>query len=182
MNDPKDHWGLVRTVLLLPGTVLVFVPAAILWMSLDSRSAAALISPHGIQFWLALLAAGMGLGLSVWTSTLFTKFGDGTPAPWDPPMKLVILGPYRHVRNPMITGVLLILFAEALVFRSWPVALWMIVFCVCNMIYFPLIEERGLEKRFGEDYRKYKAHVPRWIPRLQPWEPGKEEEPLGPKP
>jgi protein-S-isoprenylcysteine O-methyltransferase Ste14 len=99
------------------------------------------------------------------------KFGDGTPAPWDPPQKLVIRGPYRHVRNPMITGVLLMLLAEALWFQSWPLALWMLIFFLGNFVYFPLVEEKGLEKRFGNDYREYKAHVPRWIPRLHPWYP-----------
>ena len=110
-----------------------------------------------------------GLGLAVWTVKLFVNFGDGTPAPWDPPKKLVIRGPYRHVRNPMITGAVLMLLAEAMLFQSWPISLWMVIFFMGNAIYFPLVEEKGLEKRFGDSYRKYKAHVPRWIPRLRPW-------------
>ena len=81
MINSKVHWGLARTTLVLPGTVLVFVPAAILWLSRDSPFAADLTSPHHIQFWLASLPAGIGLGLSIWTATLFIKFGDGTPAP-----------------------------------------------------------------------------------------------------
>ncbi len=99
------------------------------------------------------------------------QVGNGTPAPWDPPKKLVIRGPYRHVRNPMITGALLILLAEALLFQSWPLSVWMAVFFIGNTVYFRFIEEKGLEKRFGDDYRKYKARVPRWVPRLQPWNP-----------
>ena len=70
----------------------------------------------------------------------------------------------------MITGVLLVLLAEALLFHSWPIAAWMILFGVGNVIYFPLVEEKGLEKRFGGQYLKYKARVPRWIPRVRPWE------------
>jgi len=101
---------------------------------------------------------------------LFTKYGEGTPAPWDPPRKLVIIGPYRYVRNPMITGVLLVLLAEALLFGSWLIAGWMLLFLLGNVIYFPFVEEKGLEKRFGDEYLKYKARVPRWIPRLTPWE------------
>jgi protein-S-isoprenylcysteine O-methyltransferase Ste14 len=69
----------------------------------------------------------------------------------------------------MITGVLLMLSAEALLLQSWPVGIWMMVFFIGNAIYFPLIEEKGLEKRFGNEYRNYKANVPRWIPRLRPW-------------
>jgi protein-S-isoprenylcysteine O-methyltransferase Ste14 len=164
------HWGLVRTIILLPGTVLVFIPAIILRLTTDSRFPFKLITPRQVWFWLALLTAGIGLVLCVSTVRLFSKYGDGTPAPWDPPKKLVITGPYRYMRNPMITGALLLLLSEALLFHSWPIAAWMILFFVGNVIYFPFVEEKGLEKRFGDEYLEYKARVPRWIPRLRPWE------------
>jgi protein-S-isoprenylcysteine O-methyltransferase Ste14 len=107
------------------------------------------------------------------------KFGQGTPAPWDPPKKFVVRGPYRHVRNPMIIGVLLMLLAEAMVLQSWPITGWMIVFFIGNAIYFPLVEEKGLEKRFGQDYRQYKAHVHRWIPRIRAWQQAHDGENTG---
>jgi protein-S-isoprenylcysteine O-methyltransferase Ste14 len=149
--------------------VLVLFPAMILLLTRDSRFHPDISSPDEIRFWVSLLLAGVGIMFSIWTSTLFRKFGEGTPAPWDPPQKIVIRGPYRHVRNPMITSVLVFLLAEAIFFQSWPIAFWMIIFFFGNAVYFPLVEEKGLEKRFGEDYLKYKAHVPRWIPRLQGW-------------
>lgn len=161
-------------MIVLPGTALVFVPAIILTLAKNSGFFFQLSSPRQFSFWLALLPAGVGIGLAFWTVKLFKKVGRGTPAPWDPPEKLVIRGPYRYVRNPMITGALLILLAEALLFRSWPLAIWMGVFFVGNTIYFRFIEEKGLEKRFGDDYRNYKARVPRWIPRLGPWNPQNE--------
>jgi protein-S-isoprenylcysteine O-methyltransferase Ste14 len=104
------------------------------------------------------------------------KVGQGTPAPWDPPKKLVVRGPYRYVRNPMITGALLLLLAEAMLLQSWPIAIWLVLFFIGNSVYFPLVEEKGLEKRFGDAYRKYKANVPRWIPRLRAW---KDDQPMG---
>lgn len=165
------HWRLVVAMIVLPGTALVFVPAIILTLAENSGVSYQLATSEQRLFWLALLPAGVGLGLAGWTVRLFMKFGNGTPAPWDPPKKLVILGPYQHVRNPMISGALLILLAEALLFQSWPIAVWMLAFFIVNTIYFRFIEEKGLEKRFGEDYLKYKARVPRWIPRLQPWNP-----------
>ena len=79
------------------------------------------------------------------------------------------VGPYRHVRNPMISGVALILAGEALLWRSGALALWLGVFFVINHTYFLLSEEPGLERRFGESYRAYRANVPRWIPRARPW-------------
>ena len=169
------HWGLLKTIILLPGTVLVFVPTVILLTTRDSRLAPELVPPAQVWFWMALLAASVGLALSVWTATLFMKFGGGTPAPWDPPKRLVVRGPYRHVRNPMITGVLLMLFAEAIFLQSWPIAVWMMVFFIGNAVYFPLVEERGMEKRFGNQYRDYKEHVPRWMPRLSPWSQESDE-------
>jgi protein-S-isoprenylcysteine O-methyltransferase Ste14 len=168
------NWGLIKTIIVLPGTVVVFVPAGILWAAKNSKLSHQLISPDQIMFWLAVLAASLGLGLGIWTARLFLKFGHGTPAPWDPPKKLVVRGPYCYVRNPMITGVLLMLMAEAMLFQSWPLAVWMIVFFIGNALYFPFIEEKGLEKRFGDDYRVYKIHVPRWVPRLKVWKQGKE--------
>lgn len=160
---------MIKSIIILPGTVLVFIPAVILLITKDSGFHHNITSPDQIRFWLALLISAIGLTFSFWTAMLFRKIGKGTPAPWDPPKKMVIRGPYRHVRNPMIMSVLIILFAEALFFQSWPLILWMLIFFVGNSIYFPLVEERGLEKRFGEDYRKYKANVPRWIPKVKGW-------------
>ncbi len=54
--------------------------------------------------------------------------------------------------------------------RPLPLVAWLLVFVAANAIYIPLIEEPGLERRFGEDYRRYKANVPRWVPRLSPWQ------------
>lgn len=170
------HWGLVRSIIILPGTALVFIPTIILVVSYNSKCPPKLASPIEIWFWLALLVGGIGLALSSWSVALFMKAGEGTPAPWEPPKKLVIRGPYRYVRNPMITGVLLMLSAEAMLFHSWLTAIWMLIFFVGNAVYFPLSEEKRLEKRFGEDYWVYKAHVPRWIPRLRPWKPGGDDE------
>ena len=115
----------------------------------------------------ALFAFLIGAALFVSTVYLFATAGRGTLAPWDPPARLVVRGPYRFVRNPMITGVLLIIVAEALFFRSMPIAVWAAVFFVINAIYLPLFEEPGLERRFGDDYRQYKRDVPRLLPRLR---------------
>jgi len=165
------HLRLIFAIIVLPGTALVFVPAMILKLAENSGVSYQFANPDQIVFWLALLPAGVGLGLAFWTVKLFKEVGRGTPAPWDPPEKLVVRGPYRHVRNPMITGALLVLLSEALLFQSWPLAAWTAVFFIGNTVYFRFIEEKGLEKRFGDDYRRYKARVPRWIPRLQGWNP-----------
>ena len=161
---------LIKAVIVLPGTALVFVPGAILWLAVESGAAPAPAGPLLARFWYAVVPGTFGFALAFWKTRLFLTAGRGTPAPWAPPERLVVRGPYRHVRNPMITGVLLMLGAESLFFGSWHLTGWTLVFFAGNALYFPLVEERALEKRFGDDYRLYKANVPRWIPRWRAWE------------
>jgi protein-S-isoprenylcysteine O-methyltransferase Ste14 len=144
----------------MPFTVTVLVPALLVWRSGDRLGWGAIPG--------ALLVAA-GLLLVVWTVALFARVGEGTLAPWDPTQRLVVVGPYRHVRNPMISGVLAILLGEALAFRSWPLFLWFAIVLAVNAIYLPLVEEPGLSRRFGGDYERYRANVRRWVPRLRPW-------------
>jgi len=165
------NWGLIRTIIILPGSALVFIPGAILWVTGNTLCAASMPDSALISFWFSLILLCTGLVLAFWTARLFLTYGEGTPAPWNPPKKLVVRGPYCYVRNPMITSVMFMLLAEALLFRSWPLAGWLIIFFLINAIYFPLVEEKGLTKRFGDDYLQYKAHVPRWFPRIMSWSP-----------
>jgi protein-S-isoprenylcysteine O-methyltransferase Ste14 len=125
---------------------------------------------------LLVQVVGLGmvlLGLSLFVSSLrrFATNGKGTLAPWDPPRNLVIEGPYRYVRNPMISGVVFVLFGEALMLLSGPHVQWALIFLVINFIYIPLLEEQQLKARFGEAYLEYCRHVPRLLPRLRPWTP-----------
>jgi protein-S-isoprenylcysteine O-methyltransferase Ste14 len=71
----------------------------------------------------------------------------------------------------MISGVLAILLGEAALFASVTLLLWFAAVFAVNAVYFPLVEEPGLRKRFGAQYDAYRANVPRWLPRVRPWEP-----------
>lgn len=162
-------WKHLRAILLLPGTVTLVIPAVVLSVAgIPIRSFPApwnFILP-AIGLTLVLL----GVVLMVATIRLFVTVGKGTLAPWNPTQRLVVRGIYRHVRNPMITGVFCILLGEAATFGSPWLLGWFGVFCLANLIYIPLWEEPGLERRFGDDYLLYKKNVPRWIPRWKPWE------------
>ena len=151
--------------------VTVVLPALILInaQELDTRwpfSVPLYITSRGVG--VVLVAAG--LALLAKTIGLFAKVGKGTLAPWDPTQKLVVEGPYRYVRNPMITAVVTILLGESIFFGSIVIASWAFFFLAVNHIYFILSEEPGLVRRFGEDYKTYLKHVPRWIPRTTPWD------------
>jgi protein-S-isoprenylcysteine O-methyltransferase Ste14 len=166
-------WRQLRAIALLPGNVTIVVPALILLIGegpdfawgLDG-AAAALVVAAGC----ALLAAGFCLWL--WTVLLFSRVGKGTLAPWDPTRRLVVEGPYRHVRNPMISGVAAVLAGEALLLGSPGLAAWAAAFPLVNTAFFIAVEEPGLERRFGDEYRAYRRAVPRWIPRPGAWTAG----------
>ena len=155
-----------KAIMALPVPVSIIIPSLLLYFSGWQ--------PSDIVLWRLLIGAVCflaGLLLVVSTIRLFQKLGNGTHAPWDPTSKLVVSGPYAYVRNPMITGIVLILTGEALMLSSWAIVVWAIVFLVINMFYFPLSEEPGLRKRFGREYEEYCKNVPRYIPRLTPWKP-----------
>jgi protein-S-isoprenylcysteine O-methyltransferase Ste14 len=160
---------LLRAILILPVNVMIVVPALILWLTASGPYAGTLAGVATPHFWIAFLLILLGLVLGNATTRLFVRRGEGTPAPWDPPRRLVVRGVYRHVRNPMISGVIAVLLGEALLFQSLPLLGWAALFAAVNLIYIPFWEEPGLERRFGEDYRLYRRSVPRWIPRLRPW-------------
>lgn len=157
------------SIAILPLTVTVLVP---LWIARGSGIRLAL---GGSAAERALQAAGvalLGVGLVLFAASLrrFASEGEGTLAPWDPPRRLVVRGPYRFVRNPMISGVVFVLFGEAAVLVSRPLAVWALGFLALNAIYIPLMEEPMLEARFGDSYAAYRRHVRRFLPRLRPWD------------
>ena len=154
---------------ILPFTVLLIIPAVILWAT-GFRIGWGLGLPWDAVIVLAgALLMGSGLYYLSITIWLFISIGRGTLAPWSPTSKLVVIGPYRHVRNPMISGVLMTLLGESIVFGSLGIFICFLLFFIINHIYFIYSEEPGLARRFGNEYLSYKRNVPRWIPRLRPW-------------
>jgi protein-S-isoprenylcysteine O-methyltransferase Ste14 len=156
-------------IVLLPFLVVVVVPYWLLGGAAGDQEWGGRTVLVSLTRFAGALLLTAGFALFAWCVALFARVGQGTLAPWDPTRNLVASGPYRFVRNPMISGVALMLIGQTLLFRSWALALWACLFIVVNHLYFVFLEEPGLAKRFGEPYRRYKANVPRWIPRLSPW-------------
>ncbi|MDR0828053.1 MAG: isoprenylcysteine carboxylmethyltransferase family protein [Desulfovibrio sp.] len=154
----------ILPVLILPMNVLVFIPGILLWLTGYQWK-----MNYPVLLVIGCLLLLSGLGLAAWTMRLFHFIGQGTAAPWDPPQRLIVNGPYCHVRNPMLTSVFLMQAAEAILLNSITIFMLLVLFIIANMLYFPLVEEKALEKRFGESYREYRRNVPRWVPRLRPW-------------
>ncbi len=167
-----SRWRHARAIALLPGSVMLAVPAIVLLAGNGPNIGWGF---HGAVAGVAMLAGialiGAGLALWAWTVKLLARLGEGTLAAWDPTRQLVVAGPYRYVRNPMITGVAIVLVGETVLFGSPALLIWCAAFLAINYVYFLTYEERGLERRFGEAYRLYKQNVPRLIPRRTPWAP-----------
>lgn len=153
----------LRDVIILPFSVTVLIPW---WITKFEFQAAPWWSILiGVIFLLA------GLTLLIATIRLFYLFGRGTLAPWDETQQLVIVGPYRYTRNPMISGVLFILAGETAIVFSLPMLYWCVAFLVINTLFFIVWEEPRMEARFGESYRNYCKNVGRWLPRFYPFVP-----------
>lgn len=160
---------------LLSITALPFVVTVVIPIWVARRNNVTLSLAASLPYLLVQIAglAALVIGLILFVTSLrrFATEGQGTLAPWDPPRKLVVRGPYRYVRNPMISGVILILLGEALVLLSMPHLWWAVTFFAINAVYIPLLEEPQLRGRFGADYIDYCRHVPRLLPRARPWRP-----------
>jgi protein-S-isoprenylcysteine O-methyltransferase Ste14 len=163
----------LRAIGLLPVVATIVIPAIILYPDGPVNVGWGLGVPLAIlPPLLGGLLVCLGGLLAYRTIALFATVGRGTLAPWDPTRKLVVEGPYRRVRNPMISGVMAILLGEAVGLGSPPLLIWFALFFTVNAVYMPLVEEPGLARRFGDDYAVYKRNVPRWLPRPRPWTPG----------
>ena len=155
--------------LIAPVLVVGVIP---LWLIRNVLAAYDTSWPAGAPWvWLARLVGValflVGLVFFVWCVALFFTTGRGTIMPWDPTQRLIVAGPYRYVRNPMISGVLFMVAGQALIWGSALTGALAAFFFVVNHFYFIASEEPGLVKRFGESYRTYQANVPRWLPRLR---------------
>jgi len=115
---------------------------------------------------IGLLPLALGAFLDLWCVKDFIELGKGTPAPFDPPKNLVIKGCYRYVRNPMYTGLFLVLVGESALYASVFVFLYSLLVIAVAHIFVIFYEEPKLKKKFEGDYEQYLRIVPRWIPRI----------------
>src|SRR5678816_2543256 len=118
----------LRTILftlLVPGTVLGLVPCALIATGWGPRF------DLGTKHWMGLLLLIPGVGIIVWCFIDFVRRGHGTPAPYDPPRRLVVAGLYKYTRNPQYVGVILVALGEALVSGSMILLGYGIFLAVC---------------------------------------------------
>lgn len=121
--------------------------------------------------WLAAIPSVLGFTVALRCIWDFGWTGRGTPVPMMPPQRLVVVGFYRYVRNPMYVGFavgwigLWIVFGRATL--SSILAVTAVAAAVDLFVHF--YEEPTLRRKFGADYEEYCGNVRRWWPRLHPW-------------
>lgn len=153
---------LVRTIVyatLFIGLVLIYVPASLL-----SRSGVAGPSTLGLPQVAGMIVGAVGAAIALWCIFTFPTKGKGTPAPFDPPRKLVTVGPYRFVRNPMYIGAVVALAGASLFYESVPILIYTILFFLAMHLFVLWYEEPTLRTSFPNDYEAYCRRVRRWLP------------------
>lgn len=154
--------GLTYAVIFI-GLVLVFLPASIL-------SSAGVVRPAiiGATQIAGMILVPVGVALALWCVLTFAIVGKGTPAPFDPPRRLVVSGPYQFVRNPMYIGAGLAVAGTALYYGSSGLWLFTAVFLLIIHLFIIGYEEPTLRRTFGPDYEAYTHHVRRYWPVRRP--------------
>ena len=142
------------------GFVLVYLPSRVLQWSGIVRPAV-IAKPQVV----GMLIGAVGAVVALWCVYTFATIGRGTPAPFDPPRRLVIRGPYRFVRNPMYIGAGLALASAGLFYQSLALLGYAGLFILAAHVFVVLYEEPTLRRTFGQEYEKYCRQVGRWWPR-----------------
>lgn len=155
---------LIRTLTyasIFTGIFLVLMPERILAeMGMTAPASSGLVQS------VALIIAVLGSIIAIWSILSFAFIGRGTPAPFDPPRRLVVRGPYRYVRNPMYIGAILVLSGITVYLASFTLLFYTVVFWGITHLFVVFYEESVLKRKFEKDYNSYKAAVNRWWPKI----------------
>lgn len=152
-------------LILAPGIVAGYVP----WLMTHWRFESSSWEPDWLRWFGAVLIA-VGVIALIECFARFALRGRGTPAPVMPTEILVTSGLYRYVRNPMSVAVFVLVFGQAMLFAKKHTMVYAICVWLAFAVFVLLYEEPTLRRRYGEEYRKYCHNVPRWVPRLTPWQ------------
>jgi len=151
-------------LLVAPGTVAGLVPWAITHWHFQPT-----LFRHDVNHVLGAFLIALGLVPLLESFARFALKGLGTPAPVLPTRHLVVSGFYRHVRNPMYVGVVAIVLGQAVLFADTRLLGYAALLWLFMHLFVVAYEEPRLHRTFGAEYDAFRAHVPRWLPRLRPW-------------
>jgi protein-S-isoprenylcysteine O-methyltransferase Ste14 len=150
--------------LIAPGTIAGLLPYALTGWEMQP----AFFGSEAVR-WVGVVVIAVGFAILIESFARFVVKGFGTPAPVAPPKHLVIGGLYRHTRNPMYVGVVSAVAGQALLFGDTRLLWYAIIVWFAFHLFVLLYEEPTLRVTFGDEYERFCANVPRWLPRIRPW-------------
>ena len=142
--------------------------AIMIWLApiVDRAIGIRMSIPLAVRLPLGIILLLIGVPMVCWTIIRFLRT-KGSPIPFNPPPALVVNGLYRVVRNPMHLGWTVLLVGVALLMQSFTLLVIFIPpFILVHIIYLKFVEEKELEKKFGQAYIDYKKKVPMFFPGL----------------
>ena len=155
--------AIVRTIAyatVFVGIVLVYVPATVI-----ERAGVGYPTAFGAAQFTGVLVGAIGAAIMLTCVGSFATIGEGTPAPFDPPRRLVVRGPYRFIRNPMYLGAALALSGAAAFYGSIALLYYAMALLIAAHLFVVFYEEPYLRRTFGDQYAAYCERVGRWLPR-----------------
>ena len=177
----REHWinllhraatGTKRTrTLLTPIGVAVFGAFTALFvfaaLLVDRLLSLPSLLPEAARLPVSVPVMAVGVAATGWSALHFLRV-KGTPVPFNPPPRVVDTGPYRYARNPMLTGVFLLLFGLGLAVDSFSLVFFFTpLYILFNVWELKRIEEPELVKRFGDGYIEYRRRTPMFVPRFR---------------
>jgi len=125
------------------------------------------VLPESTRLSVAIPVIALGIAVTTWSVFHFLKV-KGTPVPFNPPPEVVNTGPYRHARNPMLTGVFLFLLGLGFAVNSVSlVCFFTPLYVLINVWELENIEEPELVRRLGDEYVQYRRRTPMFLPGLR---------------
>ena len=170
-KSPRKHKALFTPlgITLWLGLTALFIFAS---FKLDEAAAFPKLVPPPLNFILASPLLAFWAFVDGWTILTFLR-ARGSPVPLNPPQRLVTTGLYAYVRNPMLTGWFILMLGLGILLRSLSLILiFTPAFVLLNLIYLKAIEEKEMERKFGDEYLRYKREVPMFFPRFKGRKPG----------
>jgi len=155
------HLRTILPAVAIWGVLLVYVPAHLLRLDGQLRGALKPLLPYS-----GMLLCVIGFALSFSGTYYLLRRGGGTPLLGGEAERLVVAGPYSYLQHPILLGLLVMLFGEAVWLYSPSVGIYAVVLTIMSHSYVVCVEEPQLIRRFGTDYRAYRRAVPRWLPHL----------------
>jgi protein-S-isoprenylcysteine O-methyltransferase Ste14 len=144
---------------------LAILPAIFIWVGFYADSVFSLNGNTNVRYIISIISMCFGLYFLFWSTFTQLRVGKGTPAPNAPTQKLIVSGPYKLTRNPIEFGAIFYYFGLGTIIQSYTVGIvCALLGFILGSIYHKFIEEKELERRFGDDYINYRKEVPFLIP------------------